>query len=141
MAWKSPGQRKARIQKVHDMGGLINVILPVFLVIGFGYIAVWKGYFNDAGVDGLMKFTQGFAIPCLLFRAISTLDLGQSFQLALLLSFYAGALAGFTIGFLVRAISLAVAPKRASRLGSSDCFQTRFCLGCRSPNRHMALMH
>ncbi len=82
------------------MAALIDVILPVFLVIGFGYLAVWKGYFSDAGVDGLMKFTQGFAIPCLLFRAISTLDLGQNFDLALLGSFYAGALAGFTAGLL-----------------------------------------
>jgi len=81
------------------MGALINVVLPVFLVIGFGYVAVWKGYFNDSGVDGLMKFTQSFAIPCLLFSAISTLDLGQSFNIALLLSFYAGALAGFAIGY------------------------------------------
>ncbi|MFG5384531.1 AEC family transporter [Yoonia sp. R2-816] len=80
------------------MAALIEVILPVFLVIGFGYLAVWKGYFSDAGVDGLMKFTQGFAIPCLLFRAISTLDLGQNFDLALLGSFYIGALAGFLAG-------------------------------------------
>lgn len=80
------------------MTALIDVILPVFLVIGFGYLAVWKDYFSDSGVDGLMKFTQGFAIPCLLFRAISTLDLGQNFDLALLGSFYAGALAGFIVG-------------------------------------------
>ena len=63
-------------------------------------MAVWKGFFNDAGVDGLMKFTQSFAIPCLLFRAISTLDLGQTFDLALLASFYAGALTGFAAGLL-----------------------------------------
>ena len=80
------------------MGALIDVILPVFLVIGFGYLAVWRGFFSDAGVDGLMKFTQSFAIPCLLFRAISTLDLGQNFDLALLTSFYAGALVGFAAG-------------------------------------------
>ena len=80
------------------MTALIDVILPVFLVIGFGYLAVWKGYFSDSGVDGLMKFTQGFAIPCLLFRAISTLDLGQNFDLGLLGSFYAGAFAGFLVG-------------------------------------------
>lgn len=82
------------------MAALIDVILPVFLVIGFGYLAVWRGYFSDAGVDGLMKFTQGFAIPCLLFRAISSLDLSQNFDLALLASFYAGALAGFMVGVL-----------------------------------------
>lgn len=82
------------------MAALIDVILPVFLVIGFGYLAVWKGYFSDAGVDGLMKFTQGFAIPCLLFRAISSLDLSQSFDLTLLGAFYAGALAAFCAGLL-----------------------------------------
>lgn len=82
------------------MSALTSVILPVFLVLGFGYLAVWRGYFTDAGVDGLMKFTQGFAIPCLLFRAISQLDLGQHFEPALLGSFYVGAVAGFAVGTL-----------------------------------------
>ncbi len=82
------------------MQALIEVILPVFLVIGFGYVVVWRGLFSDAGVDGLMTFTQNFAIPCLLFRAISTLDLGQDFDAALLGSFYLGATAGFLAGFL-----------------------------------------
>ncbi|MEJ6401534.1 AEC family transporter [Yoonia sp. 2307UL14-13] len=82
------------------MAALIDVILPVFIVIGFGYLAVWKGFFSDSGVDGLMKFTQGFAIPCLLFRAISTLDLGQNFDVGLLGSFYAGAFAGFLLGLI-----------------------------------------
>lgn len=82
------------------MAALIDVILPVFFVIGFGYLAVWKGYFSDAGVDGLMKFTQGFAIPCLLFRAISTLDLGQNFDLALMGSYYTAAFVCFVVGLL-----------------------------------------
>lgn len=82
------------------MAALLDVILPVFIVIGFGYLAVWKGYFSDAGVEGLMKFTQNFAIPCLLFRAISTLDLQQSFDLVLLGSFYAGAFGGFLAGLV-----------------------------------------
>ncbi|SDW19081.1 AEC family transporter [Roseicitreum antarcticum] len=82
------------------MQALIEVILPVFLLIGFGYIVVWRGLFPDTGVDGLMIFTQQFAIPCLLFQAISTLDLGQEFNAALLISFYTGAVAGFAVGFL-----------------------------------------
>jgi malonate transporter len=79
---------------------LLDVILPVFLVIGFGYFAVWRGWFPDTGVDGLMKFTQNYAIPCLLFRAISTLDLSAQFDPELLISFYAGATVGFTAGTL-----------------------------------------
>lgn len=82
------------------MQALLDVILPVFLVIGFGYFAVWRGWFPDTGVDGLMKFTQNYAIPCLLFRAISTLDLSAQFDPELLISFYTGATVGFTAGTL-----------------------------------------
>ncbi|MFV1600812.1 MULTISPECIES: AEC family transporter [unclassified Phaeobacter] len=77
---------------------LIDVILPVFLVIGAGYIATRRGYFQASHVDGLMKFTQSFAIPCLLFRAIATLDLSASFDPRLLISFYTGAAACFCLG-------------------------------------------
>ncbi|MCP3972365.1 MAG: AEC family transporter [Rhodobacteraceae bacterium] len=82
------------------MQALIEVILPVFLVIGFGYVTVWRGLFSDTSVDALMKFAQNFAIPCLLFQAISSLDLGQDFNLPLLGSFYAGATTGFMAGLL-----------------------------------------
>ncbi|GAB4295017.1 MAG: AEC family transporter [Roseovarius sp.] len=80
------------------MQALLDVILPVFLVIGFGYLAVWRGWFAPVAVDGLMRFTQNFAIPCLLFVAIARLDLGQNFDWRLLLSFYSGSLSGFLLG-------------------------------------------
>ncbi|MHA6262592.1 AEC family transporter [Arenibacterium sp. CAU 1754] len=77
---------------------LIDVILPVFLVIGAGYAATRAGYFSSAHIEGLMKFTQGFAIPCLLFRAISNIDLAESFDPRLLGAFYAGAILCFIFG-------------------------------------------
>ena len=80
------------------MQALLDVILPVFLVIGFGYVAVWRGYFPASGVDALMKFSQHFAIPSLLFAAIVNLDLSVSINPWLLLSFYTGATAGFFLG-------------------------------------------
>lgn len=82
------------------MQALLDVILPVFLVIGLGYVAVWRRWISDAGIDGLMTFAQNFAIPLLLFSAISTLDLGQNFDLKMLFSFYFGATAGFIVGLL-----------------------------------------
>lgn len=81
-----------------SLQALIEVILPVFFVMGFGYVARWRGLFSDDAVDALMKFTQNFAIPCLLFLAIATLDLGAEFDPALLGSFYTGAAAGFVAG-------------------------------------------
>lgn len=82
------------------MQALLDVILPVFLVIGAGYLAVWRGWLSDNGIDGLMDFTQKFAIPALLFKAISTLNLGEHFDLAVLVSFYTGSLTGFFAGLL-----------------------------------------
>ncbi|WFE74221.1 AEC family transporter [Roseinatronobacter sp. S2] len=81
------------------MQALANVILPVFLIIGFGYVARWRKLITDAHVDGVVLFTQNFAIPCLLFVAIARLDLGQEFDLRLLASFYAGAIICFALGF------------------------------------------
>ena len=80
------------------MQTLLDVILPVFLVIGFGYVAVWRGLFPVAGVDGVLRFAQSFAVPCLLFQAIAHLDLGASFDPRLLISFYTGAAICFALG-------------------------------------------
>lgn len=80
------------------MGALLDVILPVFLVIGAGYIAVKQGLFSDEGADALMRFTQTFAIPCLLFRGIAELELGIYFEPRLLATYYVPAIIGFTLG-------------------------------------------
>ncbi|MEB8386864.1 AEC family transporter [Rhodobacteraceae bacterium KMM 6894] len=80
------------------MQAMLDIILPVFVVIGSGYLSAWKGWFSASSVDGLMKFAQNFAIPCLLFMAISRLDLAQGFDARLLFSFYAGAFSGFLLG-------------------------------------------
>ena len=82
------------------MQALLDVIVPVFVVIGFGYLAVWRGFFSNSNVEGLMKFTQNFAIPCLLFNAIAEIDLQSTFQVDLLVVFYSGAFISFLAGVL-----------------------------------------
>ncbi len=98
---------------------LIDVILPVFLVIGAGYGATRTGYFNEAHVDGLMKFTQGFAIPCLLFHAIANLDLSTSFDPRLLASFYTAAALCFLAGM--------TGARLIFRRDWEDCVAIGFC--------------
>lgn len=82
------------------MQTLLEVILPVFLVIGFGYVAVWRKLFPIEGIDGVMRFTQNFAIPCLLFQAIAKIDIQSSFDPGLLASFYVGAATCFALGII-----------------------------------------
>ena len=69
------------------MSQILAVVVPVFLVIGAGYAAVWRGLFPASAVDGLMTFATKFAVPCLLFMGVATLDLRQEFDLALLAAF------------------------------------------------------
>lgn len=82
------------------MSALIEVILPVFLVIGIGWLATWAKLISEDAVEGLMYFATNLAVPILLFLAISRLDLGRSFDPKLLISFYTGAVSGFFAGLL-----------------------------------------
>ncbi|MGR3555414.1 MAG: AEC family transporter [Paracoccus sp. (in: a-proteobacteria)] len=81
------------------MSALFTIVLPVFLVIGFGYLVTWRGWFSEGAVDGLMRFAQNFAVPTLLFASMARLDIGSNFQPVLLLSFYLGAFASFLAGW------------------------------------------
>lgn len=81
------------------MSALLDVILPVFLVIGFGWVATARGLISDSAVDGVMRFAQSFALPVLLFKNVAVLDLSVAYQPGLMLSFYIGAFSGFAFGF------------------------------------------
>lgn len=111
------------------MSALLTVILPVFLVIGFGYLAVWRGLFSDGAVEGLMRFAQTFAVPVLLARSIAKLDLGSSYDAGLMLSFYAGALISFGIGVLLSRIWLERSAVDAAAIGFCCLFSNSLLLG------------
>ncbi|MEM6390778.1 MAG: AEC family transporter, partial [Pseudomonadota bacterium] len=111
------------------MAALLGVVLPVFLIIGAGYLATWRGLFSDAHVDGLMNFAQKFAIPCLLFSAIATLDLGQDFDVVLLLSFYTGSTSAFLAGLIGARVFFSRPWPDAVAIGFSCLFANSVLLG------------
>ncbi len=77
---------------------LFDVLIPVFLIVAFGYISVWVRLFDNSLIEALVKFTQNFAIPTLLLKGMSEVDLTRTFDPALLLAFYLGASTGFFLG-------------------------------------------
>ena len=111
------------------MQALIEVVLPVFLVIGFGYAAGWRDLFPESAVDGLMRFAQSFAIPCLLFRAISTLDLGATFDWRMLGVFYASATMCFLVGTIGARRLFGRSWPEAVTIGFSALFSNSLLLG------------
>lgn len=80
---------------------ILNIVAPVFLVVGAGYLAVRSGIFGAEPIDHLMKFAIQIAIPCLLFRATSTIDLVAAFDWRMLLAYYAAAIASFVVTFFI----------------------------------------
>lgn len=110
------------------MSDLFTIILPVFLVIGFGYAVSWRGWFADTGVDGLMRFAQNFAVPTLLFSSMARLDLGDEFRAALLLPFYAGALSSFLAGWAGARLLFGRSPQDCVAIGFVCLFSNSLLL-------------
>jgi malonate transporter len=108
---------------------LLLVVMPVFLVIGAGYAATRTHLFRQSGVDGLMVFTQNFAIPCLLFRGVATLDLGAAFDGRLLLSFYSGAVICFALGTIAVRRLFRRRPGEAVAVAFAGLFSNSVLLG------------
>ena len=111
------------------MSALLDVILPVFLVIGFGYAAVRGGWLGDGAVDGLMRFAQNFAVPVLLFRSIAQLDLGAAYDPGLMVSFYTGAFAGFFACFSGAMLIFRRPMPDAVAIGFAGLFSNSLLLG------------
>lgn len=111
------------------MSALLDVILPVFLIIGFGYAAAKRGLFGESAVDGVMRYAQNFAAPCLLFLSIAGLDLGTAYDPALMLSFYIAAFISFGVG-LTGALLLFKRPLTdAVAIGFACLFSNSLLLG------------
>jgi malonate transporter and related proteins len=101
------------------LSALIEVILPVFLVMGYGYAVVYLRVFGHDAVGALMRFAQNFAVPFLLFRGVAKLDLAHAYDLDLLISFYTGALCGFGLGVM--------GARFIFRRSPADCVAIGFC--------------
>ncbi|WP_308914836.1 AEC family transporter [Jannaschia sp. LMIT008] len=108
---------------------VLAVTIPVFLLIGAGYLAVRLGAFTQGHVDGLMVFTQRFAIPCLLFVAIARIDIGANFQWRLLTAYYSGSLVVFAGGILGTLFWLRRGAEDAIAVGFAAMFANTVLLG------------
>ncbi|GLS86428.1 malonate transporter [Cypionkella aquatica] len=111
------------------MSALLDVILPVFLLIGFGYAAARAKLFSDAAVDGVMRYAQSFALPVLLFRNVANLDLGTAFAAGPLLSFYIGAACSYGFGFCVARFGFRRALPDSVAIGFACAFSNSLLLG------------
>ena len=108
---------------------ILNIIAPVFLVIAAGYFSVRSGYFKHNMVDGLMKFAILFAVPCLLFRATSTLDLSTAYDWRIMLAFYSAAAVSFASASYIMYSLFNKHPGESVAIGFGALFSNSVLLG------------
>ena len=108
---------------------ILDIVAPVFIVIGTGYLAVRGGLFRDEFVDGLMRFAIQFAVPCLLFRATSTMDLGTAYDWRVMGAFYLGSTASFAAASLLARRLFGRTPGEAVAVGFGALFSNLVLLG------------
>lgn len=82
------------------MSILLDVILPVFVVIGFGYAMCGFGLANENMINAVKNFAQKFAVPFLLYRGVSNLDLTIFTTSGLIQTYYIAAFSCFALGVL-----------------------------------------
>ncbi|MFC3060405.1 AEC family transporter [Paenirhodobacter populi] len=111
------------------MSNLADVLLPVFLVMGFGYLAAWKGIFVEPAIGSLMKFAQTYAVPVLLAIQTARIDLRTGFHLAPLVAFYSGALLSYAIGVVLSRTWLKRSPVDAAAIGFCCLFSNSVLIG------------
>ena len=108
---------------------ILNIVLPVFLVVGAGYAAAKAGLIAAASIDALMKFAQTYAIPCLLFLSIYRIDLGLVFDGELIASFYIGAGVCFFLGVIGARKIFGRRPGESISIGFAALFSNSVLLG------------
>lgn len=88
------------------MGYALSLVLPIFGVIGLGYLAVRSRLMSDAAIDGLDTYVFTFGIPFLLFRNIARTEMPDMLPWGLWLSYYGAMLAVWAIGSLIARFAL-----------------------------------
>ena len=107
----------------------LGIILPVFIVLAAGWIAVRTGYLDDKLSDHLNAFAVRLAVPVMLFRAMVDLDFGQAFQISMLTGFYLGGFASFFAGILLAKMVFGRRPGEAVAVGFCALFSNTVLLG------------
>ena len=108
---------------------IAGIVLPVFLVVLFGFISSRLRLIADGEVDTLLRFITRFAVTALLFRAAATIDLETALDPAILASYYLPAFASFALGILAARALFDQRPGEAVASGFTALFANSLFLG------------
>lgn len=80
---------------------ILEIIVPVFGIVGIGYAAARVGWFRQEATKGLSAFVFDFAIPAMLFRTMAKTALPAQIEWGYLISYFGGGYGAWIVGSLV----------------------------------------
>lgn len=79
----------------------IEVVLPVFAIMAFGWAFARYRLIDDTQVGGIVTFVFYLAIPALLFRTLAGGAVQAQIEPTIIIAYFSAALIQFTLGWLV----------------------------------------
>ncbi len=107
---------------------VLDIILPVFGLVVFGFVAGKAGWIKPTAIEGLSSFVFTFAIPVMLFRAVANADLPSTMPVTFLLAYYGTTLVLFLVTLLLGRL-LQLSTVAASVFAMSSTYSNVVLLG------------
>lgn len=108
---------------------ILNIVLPVFALVGIGYGAVRFKLFPSSGIAGIIFFVNNYAAPCLLFQAVVSVDFGAVFDPRVIGGFYLSSFLAMGLGALFAFVAFGTRGPRTVVAGFAAAFTNALLLG------------
>ena len=108
---------------------VFSTIMPVFLMIGLGYLAFRRGILPQNGHKALAAFVFNFGLPAAIFSALSTKSLGEVWHTDYILAYTLGSLVAFALVFIYAIWMLRRTPVESVVLGLGGSFSNSLLIG------------
>ncbi|HAS6261092.1 TPA: AEC family transporter [Vibrio vulnificus] len=108
---------------------VVMTILPVFLVIGVGYVAFKREIIPHNGHKSLAAFVFNFGLPAAIFSALSSKPLEQIWNTDYVIAYTLGSLLAFGLVAVIALLKLKKSPSHAVILGLGGSFSNSLLIG------------
>lgn len=111
------------------MSAFVDIVLPVFALIGVGYAAARLGFFDETATRALGRFVFQFALPVMLFSSLAAEGLPATFEVGYLVAYFLGVVATAGLAALLARRSGGAAGRVAIVAGFSASYGNVILLG------------
>ena len=111
------------------MDTTVDVVLPVFALVAVGYAVGRTRLLGDGGVQGISNFVFYVAIPTLLFRTMSRIELPEIGSLGIVFAYFGGCLLVFPVAALAGRLLFGIGRDERAVMGMGAVFSNTVLLG------------